>query len=314
MINKDLIVFKNLAIYLIEGESRLTKNYASLEESMDKGFVTLYETGNVGELSIDNNSDHYVFIMAGDIVKGGRQDRTLAEDVILKPAAKNVPLKSFCVESQRWGNRGSEDVVKFACCKRRISHTDLRMAVQQERNQGRVWEEVERYQLGLMASPQIRADVRSRISPSSLLLTLDSKEMQGAVKDYLDALNPAFEGKNNVLGFSFAVNGRFSTMDAFGSAELFAKFRNKLLEAAAGEAITNLDNGLKFENPTAVQVEKFISEAQEGRMSARNTGEITLEKRYETQSSVEFDTFHVEAGREEKVHSSVYNAKAQQNI
>jgi hypothetical protein len=75
MINRELIVVKNLAVYLIEGKERLSREYVTFEEAMDRQLIVLRETGKVGELTVDNPSDKYVFVMSGDIVRGGRQRR-----------------------------------------------------------------------------------------------------------------------------------------------------------------------------------------------------------------------------------------------
>lgn len=72
------ITHRNLQVFLVHGDSQLeTRRYATLSEALDKGYVVVRETGNVQELTVQNNSkDTIVFLNAGDIVKGGRQDRT----------------------------------------------------------------------------------------------------------------------------------------------------------------------------------------------------------------------------------------------
>jgi len=305
MINRDLIVYKNLAVYLIEGKDRLTENYMTLEEAMDNGVTVLHETGNVGELVIDNMSKRYVFVMAGDIVKGGRQDRTMATDVILKPESRNVPLKSFCVERSRWHQRGREDAMHFSESKKMLSDEKLKIASRYNRDQGEVWNEVDRYQV--QACMVLGNEVRSRESESSLHLTLDNEHLQKSVKEYLDAIRPAFEGKSDITGFAFSINGRISTLENFGSADLFGKLRDKLLESAASEAFAKYDEKLDYRIPSAEDVKNFIVVAKSGHESASKTGEITLERRYETSQSILFKTYHEDESRKEKVHTSVYN-------
>jgi hypothetical protein len=114
--------YKNLTIFLIQGKDELSRNYLTLEEAMKQKKITLHETGSVGELSVDNTSSQYVFIMAGDIVKGGRQDRTIGEDIVLAPGAKKVPLKSFCVEQSRWSSRGSESAAVFSSSEKTLNN------------------------------------------------------------------------------------------------------------------------------------------------------------------------------------------------
>ncbi len=80
---------------------------------MDKHLVRVDETRNVSELKIENLSgDLHVFIQAGDIVKGGQQDRTLITDLVLPPKSPQ-PIGSFCVEQGRWSRRVGESAAAF---------------------------------------------------------------------------------------------------------------------------------------------------------------------------------------------------------
>jgi hypothetical protein len=305
MTQKEMI-YKNLAVYPIEGESRITREYVTLKEAMEKGLTVLHETGNVGELVIDNMSDRYVFIMAGDIVKGGRQDRTMGADVILKPGSKGVPLRSFCVEHSRWHQRGYEDARRFSSSEKMLSSSELKMASRINKRQSEVWDEVARYQR--RASAYMGNDVRSMESASSLELTLDNRQLKSAVKEYLDAIKPAFANNPKITGFAYSINGRLMMVEDFGSPVLFGKLRDKLLESAANEAVSKFDRHVaQYINPTSEEVEKFINAAQGGRDTSTQINEITVEKRYEAPSCILFMTCHVEAGNSEIVHTTVYN-------
>ncbi len=47
-------------------------------------------------------------IQAGDVVKGGRQDRTIGVGFVLPAKSGRVPIPSFCVEIGRWHRRAAE--------------------------------------------------------------------------------------------------------------------------------------------------------------------------------------------------------------
>src|SRR5262249_42685987 len=94
---------KNLTIFLLHGENQKAgKSPLTLQEAMAEKKVIVHETGNVNELSIENVSDEEVYVQSGDIVKGGRQDRVLAMDLIVPPKSGKMPIESFCVEHGRW--------------------------------------------------------------------------------------------------------------------------------------------------------------------------------------------------------------------
>src|SRR5687768_7742861 len=88
----------NLSIFFLHGKDQLAgKKILTLDEALKARKVVVHETKNVSELSIENVSDQEVFVQAGDIVKGGQQDRTLALDMLIPPKSGKLPVNSFCV-------------------------------------------------------------------------------------------------------------------------------------------------------------------------------------------------------------------------
>src|SRR6266516_3541776 len=107
---------RNIEVFALVGHDQITKrDYLTLSEAMDKHLVRIDETRNVSELKIENLSgDLHVFIQAGDIVKGGQQDRTLITDLVLPPKSGPQPIGSFCVEQGRWSPRPGENAAAFS--------------------------------------------------------------------------------------------------------------------------------------------------------------------------------------------------------
>ena len=108
------IVYANLAIYLVHGSATGGAVPLTLQEALAKGSVKVRETGSVNELTVENVGNDEVFVQAGDIVKGGRQDRVLSVDLLLPPRSGEVPIAAFCVEHGRWTARGNEDGRQFS--------------------------------------------------------------------------------------------------------------------------------------------------------------------------------------------------------
>lgn len=105
---------ENFTLFLIHGPDRLAGvHYLTLQEAMDQKAVVVHETGNVNELAVENVGSSGVFIQSGDIVKGGRQDRTISLDFICPPKSGRMPIESFCVEHGRWQQRGAEAPGEF---------------------------------------------------------------------------------------------------------------------------------------------------------------------------------------------------------
>jgi hypothetical protein len=136
---------ENLTIYLVLGPSTLKGEYLTLEEAMKQKAVRVHETDDVNELSVENRGGVPVFIQSGDIVKGGKQDRTIATDFVLAPKSGKVPIDAFCVESGRWEKRGGESSELFSSSSESVSGRQLKLAANSNYSggqQGRVWDEV----------------------------------------------------------------------------------------------------------------------------------------------------------------------------
>src|SRR5262245_38218815 len=72
--------YGNLSVVLIHADPAVgkaaTAQYLTLAEALASGEAVVYETGDVNELQVQNTSkDRMLFVQAGDIVKGGQQDR-----------------------------------------------------------------------------------------------------------------------------------------------------------------------------------------------------------------------------------------------
>ncbi|MCC7252608.1 DUF6569 family protein [Hyphomicrobium sp.] len=113
----DPITHENLAIYFIKGRSETGPVPLTLDEALEKGGVKVHETQQVSELEIENTGEEAVLVHAGDIVKGGQQDRVLTVTILVPPKSGRVPISSYCVERGRWSARGNEEVATFASSK-----------------------------------------------------------------------------------------------------------------------------------------------------------------------------------------------------
>src|SRR3954469_6741072 len=93
----------NLTVFLVHGPDRMkNREFLTLAEAMEKKLVAVHETSNVNELAIENTGSIDVYVQSGDIVKGGKQDRTIASDFIAPAHSEKIPIAAFCVEHGRW--------------------------------------------------------------------------------------------------------------------------------------------------------------------------------------------------------------------
>jgi hypothetical protein len=162
----------NLTVYLILGKDQLAKKYLTLQEALEQKKVIVHETRAVNELAIENlSTSEELLVQAGDIVKGGQQDRVLALDLVVPPKSGRIPINAFCVEAGRWHRRGTEKASAFDESKNQVPTNSLKLAVRQQNSQAAVWENVAKTQgalgknmmLSPAATPWRRA--RSRCVP-----------------------------------------------------------------------------------------------------------------------------------------------------
>jgi len=294
-------VHRNLQIFLIHGESQLEgRHYATLSEAMAKGMVVVKETGNVSELSIENrSSEALIFLNAGDIVKGGRQDRTIQDDVILQTRSGWVPLPSFCVENGRWTKRGAEDAANFSANTKVLTSKDLKLAARYGQNQSQVWSGVAEQQMKLNQNLSRLSgetvDTRSAVSSSSLQLTLENKKLDKIKKEYLDEFEPLLNGKTDVIGFAYAINGELNSAEVYNNKNLFRALWPKLLDSAVTEAVAECDNDRKYSNVSSSELKTFFETALSGSVKERTVAKSTLVRTMTTPSTVLFETLDVQA-------------------
>ena len=92
----------NLTVFLLHGKDLTNKIFLTLQEALAQKKVRVYETKDVNELAIRNLSNQDIYVQAGDIVRGGDQDRMISVDFIVPPRSGRMPIAAFCVESGRW--------------------------------------------------------------------------------------------------------------------------------------------------------------------------------------------------------------------
>lgn len=285
---------KSLSLYLIHGADQVElANFLTLEEAVAQGKVKVHETGSVQQLAIENLSDEPVYVQSGDVVKGGKQDRVFKPDLVVLPHSGKVSIASFCVEQGRWSRRGTEDVRAFAVAGNVLPSRGLKIAAKSSRSQQEVWKEVEEYQSAL--SGKI-SGVRADISATSLQLTLENEKLTETVKEFVSALEDIVNGKGDVVGFAFAVDGKLNSADSYASANLFQKLWPKLLRAAAQEAIAS-GKTQEFTAPAAQDVESWLAGAAKGKTSRKDDIGTTLMETREDEKTFYFETLDKDGNR-----------------
>jgi hypothetical protein len=280
------VVHGNLAIYHIHGTSRPGPVPLTIQEALENGTIEVREIGDVNELEVENKGDQEIFIQAGDIVKGGQQDRVLSVSTLLPPHSGTKRIVSFCVESGRWSGRGDEDARRFSSAKSalpsRLAKVELAEAAAAPKNapgsppvgtrQLQIWQAVSQIQGKL--SSNIGAPVAAPRSRTSLQLSLENGRLQREQDEYLGALEASGQHDDDIVGYVFAVNGKVNSADIYSSNALFRKMWGKLLRASITEAIGERD-GANDPAPPAAAASDFIKTMSSGQAVERKVDDQT---------------------------------------
>ena len=286
--------YENLSIFLIHGPGHSGRKLITLQEALAEHKVIVYETQSVNELAIANiSSDEDVFIGAGDIVKGGQQDRTMKDDYILPTNSGKVSISAFCVEHGRWTRRGQEPVAVFNGSNDMVATKELKMAVRAAGSQAQVWSQVAQAQNKL--SLATNAPVQSAASPTSFQMTLEAPAVQRSTESYINALSQVADGQSDVVGYAFAINGRMNSAEVYASHDLFARLWPKLLKATAVEAVSENHAGAHFVAAKKEDVQRLLKEAP-GVGNAREVNARTKVESKDTAGSLIFQTRDQTAG------------------
>ena len=226
--------------------------------------------GDVNQLLVYNTSSRPLYLMPGEVISGGKQDRTIAQELVIAPGEEPVPIEVFCVEQGRWNGRSvatvaaqleqaaelsqnsaqpsiavsetlafhdarqsSADVAararrgEFIVSVGQLSK-DVRVAVQDSKDQGAVWDEVS----------VANAALGNAHGAGSFAENFLSGEVAENFEPYVDKLNSVGETEQ-IVGVVVAVNGKMICVDIFESTPLFCKFWPKLLKSYAVDAVAD---------------------------------------------------------------------------
>ena len=240
--------YENLRIYPIVADASLLENQAEVQKlkTLAEGMKTpgfriteLKQFGrtrehSVNALTVQNKSQDAIFLMSGDVVTGGNQDRVIAQDQVVMPGTvKNIEV--FCVEKGRWqytdptATENEKNIYAFKGYYN-VASPKVRQAVQRTGNQQEVWNAV--------------AKVTSANSAESGTHTYAALETANEAKAKRDAYLRYFDGKisslPNMVGMVVVCGDRVLGVDIFGHSDLFRRQYDALLHGYVAEAATEI--------------------------------------------------------------------------
>jgi hypothetical protein len=204
--------------------------YTSLHQAMLNNEVSISEasqSGTVNTLLVRNQSADTLFIMSGEILTGGKQDRVVARDILIPPGEGRVKIPVYCVEKGRWQYKGNEADAKFTEYYG-MANEHLRDIIDHRMGQNAVWDEVKK-------SNQ-RDGVQSRTD--AYTDHANNRNFRRAEQEYLDFFQNVFADDADVIGVIAVTANRVEGCDLFISNRLFQLEYQKLIYSYVDEAVT----------------------------------------------------------------------------
>lgn len=223
-------------------------NTISLRAALKTGLVTVQERGstaieNVHWLSLINNSDKNIYISSGEVMAGGRQDRMVTKDTLIKARSGRIDLPVMCVEEGRW----SEKDKKFTYSK--MANSQLRKVLDQTKSQVQVWREI---------NNQLNLQNISSKTLAYLAREKDKKYLQ-RLAAYVNFFTTKFSLADNSYAGFIAVSGNtLIGSDIFISSNLFYNEFSSLLPGYIDEAISFGSSPQLSRQQIAAKVDEFL--------------------------------------------------------
>jgi hypothetical protein len=270
----------NLTIFPVYSPRRRDRSseYLTLDEALQRRVILVKEmpSAEVNRVSVTNKTDRPIYLLAGDIILGGKQDREVARDTIVANGATDLAVEVFCVEHGRW-----EGASQFSG--REIASGALRLETQKSRQQEKVWQRVAQEAVASKAatlSGTYRAVARRNAA---------QPEIEAAVK----ALGGALARDPRAVGVVAAVNGKVTAADVFADRKLFQKELPKLLKSYALDAAQQRDEWARQPakpKPTAKDALALLRDADRGVLRTTARTATALNREREGDGVVSFET------------------------
>lgn len=235
--------------------------YLTLNEAMQAGLCTVAEKDGVNGLAISNRATQPLFLMVGDLVLGGKQDRIMAESLVVSSGAKDETIPVFCVEHGRWTpEQGNEVSMKQQFYTRKDSEqvdVSVKRAAVTGAGQEGVWNAVglSNSTLGVAGNTSTGA-FRAAFDDADTVARLDRMVKQAGAAKSKDA-----------VGYAVVMQQEVVALDTFDTRGLCEKLTDKLLRSYLLTAITGGYSGAR-EHPLAARLQDSVTlEAKDAPLS-----------------------------------------------
>ncbi len=252
----------NLTILPIESPTATAADrLLTLDEAVPSGRLVIGEVsegGSVNTLRVVNKSGQPVFILAGEILSGAKQNRILQADVVVPAGRDELSVPAFCVEHGRWSSQGAAFGTES-----NNAPISVRQKASQTKSQGEVWSEVSAN----------NSTVKAESSTGSLSAAYKAPAVAKARDDYTGAFRDLPKKYLTATGVVVLIGDKVLVADLFASRRLFERLWDKLLESYIVEAARRSQEAPASKLASAREFLEAAAKAEIGKVATAGAGQ-----------------------------------------
>jgi len=280
-------IYGNLAVYPVyyPGGGEKLGDLLTLSEALATGkfkITEISEGASVNVLEVHNKTGKYVVLLAGEIIRGAKQDRIISYDTVVPPVGVYY-VDVFCVEAGRWYETSSEFSYK-----EEIAPSQIRYSAQEKNDQSAVWDDVS----------SINAEVGVYTESDALTASYSDADFLNEVEKYKAVFEDLADDKE-VVGVIVLTEGKVKSGDVFANHDLFKKVWPRLLSSYSMDAVLSAGLG---EVMTSGEMEEYLAQLEDA--DRQETYADDTQKRA-TLEQGSLSGYELELN-EKKVHVNVY--------
>lgn len=225
---RQLTTYGNLALVQLEIRPETTFFFKPGEPEIRNGGLVISETGSVGKLTAENNTDSFLLLTDADVLIGAKQNRIINKSVLLSPFSKTV-LGVSCIERGRWSF-----TTKYFSSPSVVADSDLRK------------EKAQSIAFSLSGPEAQELDTQSRVW-FHINEKLKEEKFVSETDNYYDLLSyrhnsikpgfPSCKPENGCNGLAVILDHKVLNVDLFGKEDIYKFYFPKLRDSAFRQAI-----------------------------------------------------------------------------
>ena len=222
------------------------RGYTTLDDALANNWIAVSEVdgGQVPQVELNNYSKRTIFIMGGEVISGGKQDRIFGREVLLRPGARHVVVPVYCVEENRW----QYETDRFYS-KQNLGTWNLRSTVQvaPAGAQAEIWSDIS----------AAHRDIGVRSRTMAYQEAYEQKGIREKVVEHERHFRHVPTLNRDTIGVVVGVGGRIVSVDLFSTPAVFQGLWPKILKSSALAAVSSRSGGAVTQDDAALFIRRL---------------------------------------------------------